>query len=55
MDTASGMPEQDGKISFNLHKRRIACQGLTYRPQKIDAARTASCMLHCHGNPFLAK
>jgi len=40
MDMASDMLEQGGKISFNLHKQRVVCQGLTYRPQKIGAART---------------
>lgn len=55
MDVVSDMSEQGGKISFNLHKQRLVCQGLTYRPQNIGAARTASCMLYCYGNPFLAK
>jgi len=55
MDLASDMLEHGGKISFNLQKQRVVCQGLTYRPQKIRAARTASCMLRCYGNPLLAK
>ena len=55
MDLASDMLEQDGKISFNLHKQRVVCQGLSYRPQKIGAARTASCMSYCYGNPSLSK
>ena len=55
MDLASDKLEQGGKISFGLHKQRVVCRGLTYRPQKIRAARTACCMLYCYGNPALAK
>jgi hypothetical protein len=55
MDLASDMLEQGGKISFNLHKQTVICKDLTYRPQKIGAARTASCMSYCYGNPLLAK
>jgi hypothetical protein len=51
MDLAPDMLEQGGKISFNLHKQRVVGQGLTYRPQKIGAARTVC----SYSNPFLAK
>jgi hypothetical protein len=43
MDLASDMLQRGGKISFNLHKQRVVCQGLTYRPQEI-AAQRASCI-----------
>lgn len=39
MDMASDMLEQGGKISFNLHKQRVVCQGLTYRSQKNQSSK----------------